>query len=116
MTQFNQQGQQVQSQHNIGRDMNVGAVQSTQDLISVLEQLNQAFKKAENEGVLTDEAATDAQYQVTKAVQQAKKPDPDKNAIVKHLTTAKGLIEGLGSAGELGSFIVAAIEMVHKLF
>lgn len=115
MTQFNQQGQQVQSQHNIGRDMNVGAVQSSEDLIDVLERLNKEFAKAKDAGDLTEEAATDAQYHVTKAVQQAKKSDPDKKSIVDHLTAAKNLVLAVPAATALAQALTAAIPIVLKL-
>src|SRR5256885_14943685 len=79
MAQFDMRGQKVTgNQYVAGRDMNFGAVQSQADLITELEKLKGEFAKAVDQGILSEEAATDAQYQVTKAVQQAKKPDADK--------------------------------------
>jgi hypothetical protein len=66
--------------------------------------------------VLSEETATDAQYQITKAAQQAKKPDPDKKTIVDYLTTAKTLIEGVTAASGLVSALVSAIHVVPLLF
>jgi len=96
--------------------MNFGAVQTPEDLMTVLEQLNEQFTQAKEAGVLTEETATDAQYQVTKAAQQAQKPDPDKKMIVDHLTTAKTLIESVTAAGGLVTALTAAIQVVQKLF
>lgn len=116
MAQFDMRGQRVTNQYNAGRDMNFGAVQTSADLITALEQLNEQFIQAKEAGVLTEETATDAQYQVTKATQQAKKPDPNKKTMVDHLTTAKTLIEGVTAAGGLVTALSAAIQVVQKLF
>jgi len=113
---FDMRGQRVTNQYNAGRDMNFGAVQTPEDLITVLEQLNEQFTQAREVGVLSEEAATDAQYQVTKAAQQAKKPDPDKKTMMDHLTTAKTLIEGATATSGLVTALAAAIQIVQKLF
>ena len=76
MANFDMRGQRVTNQYNAGRDMNFGAVQTPEDLITVFERLNEQFTQAKEAGVLSEEMATDAQYQVTKAIQQAKKSDP----------------------------------------
>jgi hypothetical protein len=109
-------GQRVTNQYNAGRDMNFGAVQTPEDLITAFEQLNEQFTQAKNAGVLNEETATDAQYQITKAAQQAKKPDPDKKTIMDHLTTAKALIEGVTAASGLVTALAAALQIVQKLF
>jgi hypothetical protein len=113
---FDMRGQRVTNQYNAGRDMNFGAVQTTEDLITAFEQLNEQFSQARNAGVLSEETATDALYQITKATQQAKKSDPDKKTILDHLTTAKTLIEGVTAAGGLVTALAAAIQIVQKLF
>lgn len=116
MAQFDMRGQRVTAQYNAGRDINFGVVQTPEDLITVLEQLDEQFRQAKEAGVLSEETATDAQYQVTKAAQQAKKPDPDKKTIVDHLTTAKTLIEGTTAASGLVTALAAVIQIVQKLF
>jgi hypothetical protein len=113
---FDMRGQHVTNQYNAGRDMNFGAVQTPADLITVLEQLNEQFTQAKEAGVLSEETATDAQYQITKATQQAKNPDPDKKTILDHLTTAKMLIEGVTAASGLVTALAAAMQIVQKLF
>jgi hypothetical protein len=113
---FDMRGQRVTNQYNAGRDMNFGTVQTSEDLITVFEQLNEQFIQAKNAGLLNEETTTDAQYQITKASQQAKKPDPDKKTILDHLTTAKTLIEGVTAASGLVTALVAAIQIVQKLF
>ena len=116
MAQFDMRGQRVTKQYNAGRDINFGAVQTSVDLIAQLEQLNGQVAKAQEVGILTEETATDAQYQVTKAIQQVKKPDPDKKTIVDHLTTAKALLDNIAAASGLVTALVGAVAVVQKLF
>lgn len=117
MTQFDMRGQNVAgNQYIAGRDMNFGAVQSQADLITELEKLKGEFAKAAEQGILSEDAATDAQYQVTKAVQQAKKPDADKKTITDHLDTIKNIISNIAAASGLVVSVTSAIMAVQKLF
>jgi hypothetical protein len=117
MAQFDMRGQKVTGdQYIAGRDMNFGAVQSQADLIGELEKLKGEFAKAADQGILSEEAATDAQYQVTKAVQQARKPDADKKTILDHLDTAKAIIGNVTAASGLVLSVANAIMAVQKLF
>jgi hypothetical protein len=120
MANFDMRGQRVTNQYNAGQDINFGAVQTPDDLVTVLERLNAQFIHAKDAGILSEEAATDAQYQVTKAAQQAKKPDPDKKSILDHLNNAKGIIEnlvgGAAAVGGLVTSVAAAIQVVQKIF
>src|SRR5436309_11260466 len=117
MAQFDQRGQKVTgNQYNAGRDMNFGTVQNPVDLAAELEKLKDEFSKAREAGILSEETATDAEYQVTKAVQQAKKADPDKKTILDHLNTAKAFIENITAVSGLVTALVGAIETVQKLF
>lgn len=99
-----------------GRDLNFGSVQNKQELISQLEQLKEAFAKAGETQIISEETAIDAEAEVKKAIGQAKKPTPDKKSVVNYLTAAKSLIEGIAGAGGLVTSIVGAIEAVQKLF
>lgn len=116
MAQFDMRGQQVTNQYIAGRDMNFGAVQSPEDLITELEKLKGELYQAKQAGIISEEEATDAEYQVTKAVQQAKKTDPDKKTILHHLNTAKSFIAGITAASGLVTALTGAIEVVQKLF
>lgn len=99
-----------------GHDLNFGGVQSKQELISQLEQLKEAFIKAGEMQIISEETAIDAEAEVRKAIGQAKKPVSDKKSILDYLTAAKSLIEGLGGASGLVTSLAGAIEAVHKLF
>jgi hypothetical protein len=116
MAQFDQRGQQVTNQYNAGRDMNFGVVQNSIDLIAELEKLKKEFAQAGEVGIVSEDAAVDAEYQMTKAIQQARKPEPDKKTILDHLNTAKALIEDVTAAGGLVTALVSAAEVVQKLF
>ncbi|GLV59796.1 hypothetical protein KDH_66200 [Dictyobacter sp. S3.2.2.5] len=116
MAQFDQRGQHVTQQYNAGRDINFGQVQNSEDLIMQLEQLKGKVAQAQQAGTIEEEQATDVHYQLTKAVQQARKPDPDKKTLLNHLTTAKSLIEEVAAASGLVTALVGAIEAVQKLF
>jgi hypothetical protein len=113
---FDMRGQRVTNQYNAGRDMNFGAVQNAVDLIAELEKLNGHILRARDAGLLSDETATDSQYQVAKAIQQAKKPTPDKKTLVDHLTTAKSLLDNVAAAGGLVTAIAGAVQIVQRLF
>lgn len=117
MAQFDMRGQKVTgNQYIAGRDMNFGAVQSQADLITELEKLKGEFAKAVDQGILSEEAGTDAQYQVTKALQQARKPDADKKTITNHLDTVKAIIGNIAAATGLIVSVGEAIMTVQKLF
>jgi len=109
-------GQKVTAQYVAGRDMNFGTVQNRGDLVAELEKLKVAFPQAANEGIIDAEVATDAEYQVTKAIQQAEKSEPDKGRILGHLDEAKALIAGVTVASGMVTALTQAAEMVHKLF
>ena len=116
MATFDQRGQRVNQQYNAGRDINFSSVQTSADLVSELEKLKQQITQATESGILPEETATDADYQVTKAIQQAKKPEPEKKTLLDHLTTTKALLENVAAAGGLVTALVGAIQVVQKLF
>ncbi len=116
MANFDQRGQRVTNQYNAGRDINFGSVETRVDLITELEKLKSQLAQARASGVVSEEMATDAEYQVTKAIQQAKKPEPDKKTLVDHLMTTKALIENIAAASGLVTALAGAIQVVQKLF
>lgn len=99
-----------------GHDLNFGAVQSRQELISQLEKLRDALSQTSGIQALGEETAIDAEAEVKKALGQAKKPTPNKKSILEYLMTAKSLIEDVAGASGLVTSLASAIEAVHKLF
>ena len=116
MTVFDQRGQQVTYQYNAAGDINIGAVEDRADLARQLAKLGGEVDKAAAAGSIDKEVATDAKYQVDKAAQQAEKPAPDKDVIVKHLTTASDLVKEVGAAAGLATGLLQAIDKVRVLF
>lgn len=116
MSVFDQRGQHVNYQYNAAGDINFGAVESRMDLIGELEKLKAELRKASNAQVIDAEIVTDAEYQITKAVQEAKKTAPQKQTILDRIDGAKKLIEGVAAAGGMVTALINAAELVQKFF
>ena len=120
MAVFDQRGQQVTYQYNAAGDINFGAVQNRLDVIREMEKLKAEVTKAAEAQVIDAEVATDVEYQLTKAVQQAQKPGSDKMGILDHINTAKGLIEGVtatsGAVSGMATALTQAAQQVQALF
>lgn len=117
---FDQRGQTVTTQYNIAGDYNPASAQDRTAAVAELRKLLEELGRAAQTGVLDEEIATDAEYSVKKAIQQAQKSDADKQTIVDYLNTAKDCITSVGAtvAGATGliAAISQAIQMVQKLF
>ncbi len=116
MAVFDQRGQHVTYQYNAAGDVNFGVVQNKVDVVGQLEELRAELARAIEANVFDEETATDAEYQLKKAVQQAKKPEPDKKSVLDHLNEAKALIGGVAAAGGMVAALVQAAEVVQKFF
>ncbi len=116
VTLFDQHGQNVNYQYNAAGNINFGMVQNQIDLVDQLEALKTEIRKAGEANAIDGELVIDADYQVTKAITQAKKPEPDKKTLVDHLNTAKTLMESATTAAGLVGGIVTAIEAVQKIW
>jgi hypothetical protein len=113
---FDQRRQRVNCQYNASGNINFGAVENRVNLIGELEKLKEEVVLAGNSSVDYSEIVTDTQYQIQKALDQARKPEPTKSVILDHLSRAKGFAKGLVEAGGLVTGIMKAIELVQKLF
>ncbi len=116
MTAFDQRGQKVTYQYNATGNINFGVVQNKLDVITQLQELQNEISKAIEANIFDEEIATDIEYQVKKAVQQAKKESPNKKTIVDYLNQARTLIGGITAATGLVMALNQAIEAVQKLF
>jgi hypothetical protein len=81
-----------------------------------LGKLQRELTQARQAGVFDEGVGTDAEYQLTKAVQEAKKPVPDKGTVLGHLTNTKTLVEGVAAAGGLVTALTKAVELVQQFF
>lgn len=112
---FDQRGQRVNYQYNAAGNINFGQVNNQADLVDELEKLKSEVAKAGDAQVIDAEIVTDIQYQLQKAVEQAKKPEPNKNVVIEHLNKAKDFIKGVAQAGGIVAAIVKAVELVQQL-
>jgi hypothetical protein len=116
MTVFDQRGQQVTYQYNAAGDINFGAVKNKLDLIAQMKGLQEEVCRAIEAEIFDEEVATEVEYRVKKAVQQAQKDSPDKKTIVDYLNEAKDLIAGVTAAVGLVTALNQAIEAVQTFF
>ncbi len=116
MSTFDQRGQTVNYQYNSAGNINFGNVQNRTDIISELEKLKDEISKAGDAQVIDAEIVTDVQYQIQKAVDQAKKTEPSKSSILDHLGKAKDFLKSVIEAGGIVTGIIKSIELVQQLF
>jgi hypothetical protein len=116
MATFDQRGQRVIYQYNAAGDINLSSVQNRVDLVGELEKLQRELTTAVQAGIFDEETAADAPYQVTKAIQEAKKPEPHKGRLLDYLNTAKSLVEHVAEAGGLVTALTKAAELVQQFF
>jgi hypothetical protein len=119
-TVFDQRGQRVRYQYNAAGDINFGAAQDRQEAVAGLRKFRAELERAIQSGVLNEDKATIAGYQLKKAVQQAEKPYPNKQAILGHLEKVKEVISSVAAnvapTTELIAAVSQAIHMVQRLF
>jgi AbiTii len=120
MTVFDQRGQNVQTQYNAAGDINFSSVQNSVEFVAELRKLKDEFSKVAKEEAIDAEVVTDTEYQLTKAIQQAEKAQPDKGIISNHLEKAKQLVGSLDTSIKIvktvGPYISMAIEHLDKIF
>jgi hypothetical protein len=127
MAIFDQRGQKVGPHQinvagdlNIAGDINFGAVQDKREVVAELVKLQAELDRAIKAGLFDEETATDAEYQLKKAVQQAQKPEPDKKSIMDHLKRAKDLVVDVattvGAVTGLAAALKEAVEAVPRVF
>jgi ABC-type branched-subunit amino acid transport system substrate-binding protein len=116
MAIFDQRGQQVNYQYNAAGDINLGSVQNQAQLIEELSKLKSELSKAAEAQVIDAEIFTDADYQMTKAIQQAKKSEPDTKGIMDHLNNTKSLLEGVTAASGIVAALNNVVQLVVGLF
>lgn len=114
---FDQRGQKVRGkQYNAERDINFGMVQHARDLAAELEKLKSGIAQAKDTGSIDEEKAADVEYHITKAVQEAKKPQPNKKTLLDRLNAAKSTVEDIAAMGGFVTTLVSTIDTVRKLF
>ena len=108
MATFNQQGQTVQYQYN-AETINFGEVQTPDDFLLQLKNLQAELNRAIAAKATSDENVIDAEYQVKKAIFQAETLTPDKKTLVAHLSLAKELVSNVSGMTVAISSAIAAV-------
>lgn len=113
---FNQRGQYVTYQYNAAGNINFAGAEDKVDVVVELEKLLTELDKAIEASIFDQELAVDVRYHLTKAIQQARKPTPNKVSVVDHLNQAKLLIGDVDVAADLVEALTDATKSVKKLF
>jgi hypothetical protein len=116
MAIFDQRNQNVNYQYNAAGDINFDRVQNRVELVGELEKLKAELSRASASGAIDGEIVTDAEYQITKVIQQSQKAEPNKKTMLEHINKAKTLIEGVAVATGIIGALVKAGELVQRLF
>ncbi|MFM7406256.1 MAG: hypothetical protein ACKO3K_06235 [Cuspidothrix sp.] len=118
---FDQRNQKVQNQNNAARDINIkgdiniGAIQNTNDFIRELQKVKSELSKAGDAQIIDAEIVTDVDYEIATAIQEAKKPTPDKNFVLQAIEKAKNLLSQNTAAIPLVTALVNLSSAVMKL-
>ncbi|QSV55828.1 MAG: hypothetical protein HEP80_20140 [Dolichospermum sp. UKL201] len=121
MATFDQREQKVQNQNNAARDINIkgdiniGAIQNTNDFIRELQKVKSELSKAGEAEIIDAEIVTDVDYEIATAIQEAKKPTPDKNFVLQTIEKAKNLLSQNPAAVPLVTALVNLSAAVMKL-
>ena len=116
MSIFDQRNQRVEYQYNAAGNINIAAVQNQVDMVRELEKLQEEVIRAGRQGILDEDAVIDADYQVKKAIQEAKKPKPDKKSVLEHLGQAASLLKDVTAAAALVKGLIEVAEVAKNLF
>ena len=116
MTVFDQRDQKVNTQYNAAGDINFNSAQNSNEFVAELQKLKDEFLRVAQEEAIDAEIVTDAEYQLTKAIQQAEKPEPNKLTILSHLENAKQLVDGVETGVKIATYLTTAIEIAKAIF
>jgi len=115
MATFDQRHQQVTYQFNAAGNIDLRGAQNRADVVRELRLLNEEVGRAAEAQVIESGAALDAQYHLSKAVDQAQKPEPDKHSIATSLERATEVISALPAATGALSGLVNALAQAAQL-
>ncbi len=116
MSVFDQRNQQVNTQYNAAGDINFSSVQNSVDFVNELKKLKVELARMAEEEIVDGEIVTDADYQLTKAIQLAEKDQPNKTSILEHLNNAKSYLEGVATLAKVAIAVGSAIAAASTLF
>jgi hypothetical protein len=115
MTNFDQKNQNVGTQYNAGRDINVGSVNSLPDLIDLLQTIKGQVSNLGGVKDIGNDVVIEAEYEIEGAIKEAKKTEPNKTTIQTHIGKAKDLFGDIAAAGGVVTALVKAAEALQGL-
>jgi hypothetical protein len=101
MPVFDQRGQSVQYQYNAAGDINIGGVQSVEQLAGEINKLRGEIEKAKSSGIIREEAALEAQYALLEASREAAARKPDRSKFLDQIGKAKDVLKDVAALGGL---------------
>jgi antitoxin component HigA of HigAB toxin-antitoxin module len=113
---FDQRGQHVNYQYNAAGDININAVQSKDELVIELEKLQSEIEHAREANVISKEVAIEAEFDLLKATQEAKKAEPSKETFFDYIGKAKALFNDIAAVAGLITALMQAAEVANRLF
>ena len=111
---FDQRGQHVNYQYNSAGNISIGALQSKDDLAPQLEFLKQELVKAREGNEISELIESKAKTPLLEAIDEVKKPKPDKSSLLSHLGTTKDCLKGVAALGGIVEAVTKAYEWVEK--
>lgn len=115
VTTFDQRNQQVRNQNNAAGDIyienntSIDKIQDTAEFIQELQKLKSQLFRAGEAQVIDAELVTDVDYELASAIQEARKPDLNKESVLKPMEKAKNLLSKASGATE---FVTAIINLI----
>ncbi|MCC6500196.1 MAG: hypothetical protein IT313_08020 [Anaerolineales bacterium] len=116
MTVFDQRNQTVGYQYNAAGNINFDSVRDRVELIAELEKLKLELTQAVRAKAISDEIATKAELKLTKAIQLAQEPEPNKKTIMKYINEAKTVLSDISSVAGLVMALIKVGELVSRFF
>jgi hypothetical protein len=119
---FDQREQQVSNQNNAAGDIyirdnvSIGIIQDTDEFIREIQKLKSQLFEASKAQIINAELATDVDYELAGAIQEAKKPTPNKESVLKPMEKAKNLLIQASGAAEFVTAIINLIAVGITLF
>lgn len=113
-TIFDQRGQKVKYQYNTAGNINFGAINSTDELISQLNLIKQEVVKACEAEIINELTESKTKTQLLEAIEEAQKTPPDKTSLLNYLEKAKKCVEGVTELSGLVDAVSKACEWVSS--
>lgn len=114
-TVFDQRNQQVNYQYNAAGDINLGMVQNKSELIDQLDLIKHEISKALTGQVISELIESKAKTQILEAIEEAKKPEPDKKSLLAYLGQAKDHLKDITAIAGIVDAITEAYKWVENI-